>query len=65
MGECGRLRPRASEPLNTEDHNGVVVIVMVVFVVVVAVAVFNVNVTYNTRGLQEDNVELVMHVVDD
>ena len=63
MGECGRLRPRASEPLNTEDHNGVVVIVMVVFVVVVAV--FNVNVMCNTQGLQEDNVELVMHVVDD
>ena len=63
MGECGRLRPRASEPLNTEDHNGVVVIVVVVFAVVVAV--FNVNVMCNTRGLQEDNVELVMHVVDD
>ena len=48
-------------------YNGVVgVIVIHVFVVVVvAVAVFNVNVTYNTRGLQEDNVELVMHVVDD
>ena len=52
MGECGRLRPRASEPLNTEDHNGVVVIVVVVFAVVVAV--FNVNVMCNTRGLQED-----------
>ena len=40
-------------------YNGVVgVIVIYVFVVVVAVTVFNVNVKYNTRGLQEDNIEL-------
>ena len=63
MGECGRLRPQASEPLNTEVYNGVVVVILVAFVVVVSVAVFNVNVTYDTRGLQEDNAELVMHVV--
>ena len=36
---------------------------MVAFVVVVSVAVFNLNVAYDTRGLQEDNAELVMHVV--
>ena len=66
MAECDQLCPRASKPLNKVVYNGVVgVIVIYVFVVVVAVAVFNVNVTYNTRGLQEDNVELVMHVVDD
>ena len=28
MGECGRLHSRASEPLNTEVYNGVVVAVV-------------------------------------
>ena len=60
MAECDQLCPRASEPLNKVVYNGVIgVIVIFVFVV------FNVNVTYNIRGFQEDNVELVMHVVDD